>query len=97
MVCPNICLNALYYITGAERRCDISVQSNINSRSAAIISCFQCSDKTFFFSFSIAKRIVSGNEVHSLLPSGLVSHNAAVVVEIPDRGQIENAFLGVDI
>ena len=36
------------------------------------------------------------NQIHRLLSSGLVSHDA-VVIEIPDHGQVQYALLGVDV
>ncbi len=36
------------------------------------------------------------DQIHRLLSSGLISHDA-VVIEIPDHGQIQDTLLGVDV
>ena len=36
------------------------------------------------------------NQIHRLFRSGFVSYNA-VVIEVPDHGQVQHALLGVDV
>ena len=51
-----------------------------------------CSDPLFLFPHGKSNGVQ--HQIHRLLCSGLISHDA-VVIEIPDNGQIQYTLLGV--